>query len=92
MPKNGLALVRKVVCEFMSQRILRLNVDEGMLIGQLVPCGALPNGMVCGYTTGRYANETSTNLEQNEHARARRKAKKSEGSQENSKTNEYKEM
>ena len=44
--ENGLALVSKVVCEFTSQRIPILDVDEGMLLGQLVPCVALVNGMV----------------------------------------------
>ena len=54
LPKNGSPLVSKVVCEFTSQKVLRLNVDGGMLIGQLVPYGALVNGMVLSRARDRW--------------------------------------
>ena len=91
LPKSGSALVSKVVCEFTSQRVFRLNVDGGWR--DVDWPGALVNGMVCRCTTRRYANETRTNLEQKEHARAPRKAKQSEEGRENSKnTKEYNKM
>ena len=73
--ENGLASVSRVVCEVTSQRMLRLEVDGEMLIGEIV---------VCEYTTGRYAKATRTNLEKREHARARRKTKQYEGNKKNS--------
>ena len=41
-----------------------VNVDGGILIGEVI-CGAPASGMVCEYTTGRYAKETRANLQKN---------------------------
>ena len=84
MRENRLALVSKVVCELTDRGFSKGTWMEECYLARWFPAtvGPLLNGMVCEYVTGTYANKTGTKLEPKEHARARRKAKKSEGIQE----------